>query len=101
MALMFSAAAQATISASLDGGTSYIHLGRLAAAECKALIGSPVMAGMTSLWTAMSCQQTTLHAALERRSTWSVQSRASKCRRLALRPGRCKVWVGENSNYAS
>lgn len=39
-------AAHAAVSASIKGGTSYVYLGVLSAAECKALINSPVIAGM-------------------------------------------------------
>jgi hypothetical protein len=38
--------AHAAVSASTEGGTSFVHLGKLSSAECKALVNSPVVAGM-------------------------------------------------------
>ncbi|WP_157128669.1 hypothetical protein [Cupriavidus sp. USMAA2-4] len=38
--------AHATVSASTEGGTSYVHLGKLSTVECKALVSSPVVAGI-------------------------------------------------------
>lgn len=42
--LAFFQAAHAAITTSIDGGTSYIHLGTLTAKECKAVLESPVSA---------------------------------------------------------
>lgn len=39
--MVVSASSQAAITTSIDGGTSYIHPGRVTAAECKALLASP------------------------------------------------------------
>jgi hypothetical protein len=38
------ATAHAAITTSIEGGTSYIHLGRLSANECRAILASPVSA---------------------------------------------------------
>lgn len=45
-ALMVATAASAAVTASIDGGTSYIHLGKLHARECAAFVGSPASAGL-------------------------------------------------------
>lgn len=43
-ALMTCLTAHATVTTSIDGGTSYIHLGTFSKASCQALMASPVLA---------------------------------------------------------
>lgn len=43
-ALMTCLAAHAKVTTSIDGGTSYIHLGAFSKASCQALMASPVLA---------------------------------------------------------
>lgn len=38
--------ANASVTTSIDGGTSFIHLGKLSAKECDAFVGSPASAGL-------------------------------------------------------
>lgn len=45
-ALAMGVTANAAITTSIDGGTSYIHLGRLSAKECKGFVDSPASAGL-------------------------------------------------------
>lgn len=45
-ALSICTTGHAAITASMDGGTSYIHLGRVSAQECRAVLASPVSASL-------------------------------------------------------
>jgi hypothetical protein len=45
-ALMVYVTARATVTTSVDGGTSYVHLGTLSVGACKSLVASPVVAGI-------------------------------------------------------
>lgn len=38
--------ANASVTTSIDGGTSFIHLGKISAKECGAFVGSPASAGL-------------------------------------------------------
>ncbi len=82
------ASANAAITTSIDGGTSYIHLGKLSAKECAAFLASPASASFKVALDGKIMRPDDGKCMMGSRSTSSPRIRSSERRTPPSPPGR-------------